>query len=282
MAVRVLHTRWGLRDGSRVCPLWGGPLSRAEGFLRATTGLRPSTTERQWAGTLGVISPLKALEMGKQNARSQKRSGGKRGGNRKQTAKLSPVPNAYITRMGFYGNYNIQEVAAGTGAFTTFALTNLYDPDYTGVGTQPISFDQWSTLYARFRVVSVRMELWVVNNTNVVTETGWVASTAPILPATINAWPCQRVSGSRPLSINTGGQATCVFNKVFKPWELMSLTKAQYMSEADYSHTSSAGPSRNCYLNVWCIGMAGLANIRAGLRLFYDVELSEPLNLATS
>ena len=44
-----------------------------------------------------------------------------------------------------------------------FSGNGLYDPDVSGVGHQPLGFDQWMTLYNRYRVYASRIVVNVVN-----------------------------------------------------------------------------------------------------------------------
>lgn len=53
------------------------------------------------------------------------------------------------------------------GAITdeySFRGNSCYDPDYTGVGSQPVGFDQYSELYNEYRVMSSRISIEIVNN----------------------------------------------------------------------------------------------------------------------
>lgn len=200
----------------------------------------------------------------------------------KSPPSLSVVPSAYVTKMGFPGGSLMTEAAAGTFAFYTYALNNLYDPDFSGAGVQPIGFDQWAAFYTRFRVVSVNIRLLMVNVTNVPCLAGWVAHTNSTLTSSTQAWPMQRYSGSCVLQANTGGPSTHEFNISIPLWELLSLTKAQYMDEADYSHGPGSGPLRVCYFTTWTVGYGGVSSVRTSVQFTYSVQLSDPLSLAVS
>lgn len=49
---------------------------------------------------------------------------------------------------------------AGVGSIgsAAFRLNSLFDPDYTGIGHQPNGFDQWSTFYNHYTVVSAQVK----------------------------------------------------------------------------------------------------------------------------
>lgn len=55
------------------------------------------------------------------------------------------------------------QTAAGAAAVHTFQVNSLYDPDYTGVGHQPIGYDQLTALFQAYTVIGVRASIKVWN-----------------------------------------------------------------------------------------------------------------------
>jgi hypothetical protein len=189
---------------------------------------------------------------------------------------FQPVPRAFKTVMSYYDRQNLVEAAAGVGAYYTYALTNLFDPNFTAVGTQPVSFDEWATMYRRFRVLANQVEVTFVCNTNAPVEVGYFLSTAPTLPASIFSWPVQSRGNSATLSYNTGGNAVRTFRFKVLPWDILGLTRQQYMDDMDFSHSNSAGPSRTCYMHLFTSAyLAAVANVVHTVKMKYSVELSE-------
>lgn len=188
-----------------------------------------------------------------------------------------PVPNAFITRMGYFDVKTILEAVAGTGSFRTYCLNSVYDPDVTGVGSQPVSFDQWSNMYGRFRVVGADVSIEVTNrvDTAATVVCGYFISTASTLPASPYSWPCQRYGASRSMGPAAGlGRARFVFH--VRPWLPFSLTKEQYMDDMDFSGTFAAGPLRPLYLHLFVLGAGAIASADFSTKIGYIVELSEP------
>lgn len=189
-----------------------------------------------------------------------------------------PVPSAYVTRMGYMDLKTVLEGVAGAGGFRSYNLTSVYDPDVTGVGTQPVSFDQWSNLYGRFRVVEADVSLECLNRGDAAAATsvcGYFISTASTLPASPFSWACQRYGSSHSIG-NASGFGKVVFRFRVKPWLPFSLTKQQYLNDMDFSGTFSAGPIRPLYLHLWVLGAGAIASVDFNIRIGYHVELSEP------
>jgi len=64
--------------------------------------------------------------------------------------------------------YSCEVSATSSGTIVVacynFAINNLYDPDSTGVGAQPVGFDQWMTLYGLYTVVGGKVSVHPITN----------------------------------------------------------------------------------------------------------------------
>lgn len=58
---------------------------------------------------------------------------------------------------------NSATVTLATVTSRLFRLNSLYDPDLSGLGTQPVGYDQWAAFYNKYRVVSTEVEIRVEN-----------------------------------------------------------------------------------------------------------------------
>lgn len=72
-----------------------------------------------------------------------------------------PFPNRMRTKL----HYNSRtQLNPGNLTFSyTFNMNSLYDPDQTGVGTQPMFFDNLKVMYARYRVRGFKYNITVSN-----------------------------------------------------------------------------------------------------------------------
>lgn len=205
-----------------------------------------------------------------------------RGGNRSGLTIATVVPNAFRTTMVYHTLLSLTEAAVNTGAYNAYSLIDLNDPDKTGVGAQPVGYDQWGQMYSRFKVTSVTLELQAVNRNNNAALVGWFVHNTLAPTSSVQAWPAQRYAGCRLLQANTGGGSTADFRATFKLWDLMSLTKQQYMDELDFSQVSGAGPVKQVYFSAFCQGFGTAAVVSYDLKIKYSVELSDPVSLGMS
>ncbi len=223
----------------------------------------------------------KNMPVSKRTNRKQKR---KQNDKTSQLMTYSPVPPAYKTYFAYNELVNLLEPAAAAGYYYSFQLNNVYDPNFTGTGGQPISFDQWAQMYSRFRVWHIDVQIEFACNTNTPCVVGAYPSPLSTLPGSPRAWPLQIGAKHCMLSYNTGGIANKSLRFSINPWVWLGLTKEQYMNEADYSHSATAGPSRPLYLHVWTFGglYSTIANVACLVTMKFRTELSEPVSLSFS
>lgn len=84
-----------------------------------------------------------------------------------------PLEGAFpptLTRvLNYADNYTLTEAAAGTGAFQVYRTNDVYDPDWSNAGHQPMYFDQLCSAtgpYVNFTVPSVEFDLKFQNISN--------------------------------------------------------------------------------------------------------------------
>jgi len=69
-----------------------------------------------------------------------------------------------------------EQVSVTTGItcqWYSFRLNNVYDPNYTGTGHQPLGFDQWATFYNKYQVTKAAFRIHPVSQTSNTEEIGF-------------------------------------------------------------------------------------------------------------
>lgn len=146
---------------------------------------------------------------------------------------------------------------ASTGyAENIFRINSVFDPDYSGAGSQPVGFDQWAAFYSQYRVE--RLD-WVMKAGNPTSLAESVFSATPNLVNTIDA------SGaniwSEPRSVNTilssnGGWADTLSGTIF-PHEIFGVSRSTYTGEESYSAPTSTNPTNVAYMHARLDTMSG-------------------------
>lgn len=184
-----------------------------------------------------------------------------------------------------YGEtFRMTEAAASVGAYKTFSLNSLYDPNFTGTGVQPLGFDQYAQLYTRYRVHSVRIEVSFANITSASQplNVGFYCSAQSTLPGTTYSWYLLPGAKFCQLSPMTGGRDTVTLSAKVNPWSVLGITRSEYLDDMDFSGAMTSNPVRMPFLQIWVRGEAVAGTGEITVRLWYDAELSQPVALVMS
>lgn len=200
---------------------------------------------------------------------------------RAQRAAMVPRP---LIQAVTYVNFQYQEFAtwtesaSGVGTFYSFRLNDLYDPNAAVGGFQPVAFDQVCTLYSRFRVVDVAADVEIMNTTTTPMTVVTFPSSASTLPPSCQAWPLQPYAQSALLGSVNGGKSVWRNKRRYKIWDILGISKSQYMNEFDFTCTGSSGPLRAAYLHVCIYTRSGTIGVAGGnVRLSFRTECSQPV-----
>jgi len=77
------------------------------------------------------------------------------------TSLTAPIAPPYRTSMLTYYESGLSlNPSTGSTATWVFRANDLFDPNLSGTGKQPMNFDQWMTLYGRATVLWSQIEVW--------------------------------------------------------------------------------------------------------------------------
>jgi len=69
------------------------------------------------------------------------------------------VPKTKMVSLKYSGTFTLGD---GTGSLAHYINCNsMFDPDHTGIGHQPLGFDQWMTFYHHYEVYSSKITFWI-------------------------------------------------------------------------------------------------------------------------
>jgi hypothetical protein len=235
-----------------------------------------------------ILVKKKNNQGGKLTAKSQKRAVSRTTLNRNTRAvniNLGPkqsAPDSVRLKMG-YGQVVSLDLSTTGGAEHAFRLNSLFDPDFTGVGTQPVGFDQWSALYNRYRVHACKVHVEFISSG---TTLGALCGVSIRRDSTVAnqfqdlvgepycVWVGAGAAQAGPACIHTGASVR----------EIYGIGNSTFMDE-DYSASIGANPSRVVYGHIWCntwTQTAEAISFRVAVHLIYDVEFYERVDLDDS
>ena len=167
---------------------------------------------------------------------------------------LAPIAQRYITKMK-WSQVLTSAAGAGTYGITRIALNNLNKPEQqlTVVSPphQPYGFDQLTTLYNRFRVISASYVIMAQAQDGSTLQVACFPANEVVSPTSISQ--LRESPRTRYTLQGTGAAIRPIVGKVYLP-SLMGRTTAQYMADDRYqSVCDNAGfqlPSELAVLHI--------------------------------
>lgn len=177
---------------------------------------------------------------------------------------------------------------SGALNYTQFRGNSLFDPDFTGAGTQPYGYDQWSPFYQYYRVTGSSINVLAIgpqfdagNNQNCILFGCYPHPTAVNTPASLLQ------SLERPYrkwKMSVGSSSAKVIKAYMSTAKIFGETKVSVTSEDNYQATTSANPATQWLWTVFAATADGstTATILVYVTITYYAILTTRAQLATS
>jgi len=194
------------------------------------------------------------------------------------------IPNKTYKRLKYAEQISI-DPGAGTAASYTFSANGAYDPNITGVGHQPLGFDQYvGVLYDHYNVMKSTITI-KANTSGGTPSTGNMlfgvllrdtTSSTPVIPDLfIEQGRCKYAN------IASTGQNAKTLSYTCNPNKFLNHKPTDEVVRGNFS----ANPQEQAYWIVWASATNGTDNsspIDIMVVIDYWVELSEPRTLSQS
>ncbi len=183
------------------------------------------------------------------------------------------ITDKLFTTMQYTDNITMTTTAGAP--FPYQFQTSCFDPNLTGVGHQPLGFDQWATFYTKYRVHGIKYEFTFIN-TSTTTQ-----SDAIVLPKDQNTVTTSaNTLWERPytkrkiLGVEGSGQAVKTIRGYINPSRVLGFSKLQYNTD-DLTHALvGSNPSTMAFLQIYVSPVDQATDITVIVRakLTYYVE----------
>ena len=195
-----------------------------------------------------------------------------------------PLGNHIISPMAYSTRRTIDPGALGSAANTVFDLSSVQDPDYTGVGHQPVGHDQLSTFFERYQVISVDYQIVFFNSSEVnFQRVGIRAVDVPVTDTDPDVLVENGNSQWTLLSPYNGSQSIATFSGSIELNEVHGITKAQYLANDDYGASFGSNPSERAFLHLWADGLGtDTAAVGVAVKLVYHTRCMGSVNIPLS
>jgi hypothetical protein len=199
------------------------------------------------------------------------------------TVPMSPgcaaFPVALRTKLRYFFSTSNGTGGANQYSEYTWRANSLYDPDFTGVGTQPAGFAALSTIYSKYRVLSATVNLTAVNDAGGSTTVVFYQKPFSTSYSSVVLAATQGFSKKVMLSDQSGGKNQYVFRVRIRPWQVLGITKERYMNDDQYAAAVTANPTGSAFFGLGVHALTISANIQMQADVIYDAVLFERVNL---
>lgn len=193
----------------------------------------------------------------------------------------SPCPAQIIVPLKYVSDLIQLTCTAGASATHLFNLNNVFDPDRSGVGHQPLGRDEWSAFYGVYRVLSSSITIWMKNATDnkpfrLVLGANGITTGALGIDA--------GQEGRQRVKIGGHDNAIVKFGMFTKMHDAFNIPASQYYNADAYRASTGAAPARQ---GVWQIyaqpfDESTQTNLDFKVEITYYVNYSNPKFIAQS
>jgi len=189
-----------------------------------------------------------------------------------------PFPRKFVAKLNYSDVYTLTEAAAGAGQYQIFRPYDVYDPDQTGVGHQPMYFDRLCSSTGPYQSFVCPRSEFQLRMSNV--------SAYPVLVTVLvgpyTSVPASRViAAERPgvwkrlLAPNGTGGATVQHTVKCDNVRISGMTPSAYESVFQGNYGTAAGGLTNNYphfLQVIIWGIGGIGSVVLQMDAIYTTK----------
>lgn len=219
----------------------------------------------------------RSMAMRRRKSRFLRRSSWRRsrfssGTRRRYSSVLNRNPitaDVLFTKLRF--NYS-GAVTAGAVATTTrtWRGNSVYDPDYTGTGTQPMGYDQYSALYDYVVVLGSKINFRILPGADTVCQFcifPSLNSTSTSVTLALRELPYNRTKTGGVYNIEGNGFLS--LKNYMSTAKIFCASKQHVKDTVNYAHSNAANPTNQWYWHLEVETQSGGAS--AALSFTYDV-----------
>jgi hypothetical protein len=192
-------------------------------------------------------------------------------------------PRSKVMMLPYFTN-NLLTVPANTSATSyVFSANGPYDPDISGIGSQPMGFDQMMVFYEHFTVVSATAIVTFHNNLTSSTPDIMLGARADTTTIS-DAYTLMELGNSVSSKLNINSVANGVQELRLKVDIARFLGIDDLLDSAVARGTISANPSEQVYFHVsaWNVETSVAGQIAFEIRLEYHCIFTEPRDITRS
>ena len=191
-------------------------------------------------------------------------------------------PDVALVRLPYTQSNSINTVGV-TNVNQIFNANSIFDPDFTGVGSQPLGRDEWSAFYGRYRVWRCTIVADFVNNATYPIRISLNASNTTTITSPDGEMQ-QKYSVNDIVGGSSAINRTRLSYSLYLP-HLYGSTFAEFSGSDRYQSLMSGSPSEVASFQICASTLdGGIAtwNLYYNVKIMYDCELFDRNELTVS
>lgn len=184
-----------------------------------------------------------------------------------------PMPSQLNTKFRYVSDQKQFITGVAGVPVEVFRLNSLFDPEFTGVGHQPLNWDQITPFYQFYRVNGVKVIIRFFGSPNDGMRVGYKArnSTDSYNTALRTCSQIRETQNTRIKIVNSDSPARDgVVSHYFPLSRLQGISRLKFNIDDTYTATTVTNPVNSMFLDVFA---SGPVDNSAGFSINYTVEL---------
>lgn len=207
-----------------------------------------------------------------------------------------PLGKTHRQTLKYSDSFTTGAAAAGLGTdmsiCNTFRVNSLYDPDVTGIGHQPLGFDQLMEFFNRFTVLNCKITLSVSQAASA-TVASWFGVEVTPTSATRGsslpdkqAWLESAATSKTLVGLQSSGAPVKTLTRTINMKKFLGV--GNVLDEQNFSGSASSNPADTVYLQVYtacnCYALTGTGTteLHWTVQIEYDTVFHDPKPITIS
>jgi len=204
----------------------------------------------------------------------------KRGTTKTTKVRQLSFPDKVLVRLPYAFNSQLQSVVPWQD--TVWNINSLFDPEETYIGHQPRGFDQWATIYNRYRVYAISGSIVLRQRAahGISANLVFTNSSTPLTSAGI---PTELVRSGMP-KVTSSNQPPIRINFRKSLPAIAGVSPSVYKSDDRYQALTSANPAEVICMHQFVKSLDGatLLDYEYEIKMVYHTEFFDKNNLPLS
>lgn len=184
------------------------------------------------------------------------------------------IADRALIKLKYRDNYTLTVAAPGVFAQRCWRLNSIYDPDFTGLGHQPLCYDQWQVFYKNYRVYRTDVVLSITNQEIEGTQLGFVVQPDDSSVTADDSSFEQPHTYTKIVAGSQGQNRTVIKRSIHHP-RIIGQTSVQYRSNENTYAAFGVNPNTNVFgiLMASTLDGSSVPNLAVNVQMVFHVEL---------